>query len=161
MSSLIAWCGFLGAWLLVAGPVYQAAVELGDEDAQRDRVGALSAAVTPPPPVSRWWWLLPPVAYLKERRLHRRFRREVFDALGPEQVAALVSYVHKATGWLLVGSGGLLLAVKETWELHEREGWPIWLFWVLVVVVPVLAAANAAVRVQRGRAVLGSAAARS
>ncbi len=28
MEHLIAWAGFLGAWLLVAGPVYQAALEL-------------------------------------------------------------------------------------------------------------------------------------
>ena len=29
MEYLIAWCGFFGAWLLVAGPISQAAQELG------------------------------------------------------------------------------------------------------------------------------------
>ena len=28
MNQLIAWAGFLGAWLLVAGPLYQGAIEL-------------------------------------------------------------------------------------------------------------------------------------
>lgn len=29
VHELIAWCGFLGAWLLFAGPIYQAALEPG------------------------------------------------------------------------------------------------------------------------------------
>jgi hypothetical protein len=28
VDGVIAWCGFVGAWLLVAGPIYQAALEL-------------------------------------------------------------------------------------------------------------------------------------
>ena len=30
----IAWSGFLSAWLLVAGPIYQAAIELEEEDVE-------------------------------------------------------------------------------------------------------------------------------
>ena len=36
MHELILWSGFFGAWLLVAGPLYQAALELSEEDISRD-----------------------------------------------------------------------------------------------------------------------------
>ena len=62
MESLIAWSGFLGAWLLVAGPIYQAVIELEAEAFERDAVAAVSAMVEPPPRTSAWWWLLPPSA---------------------------------------------------------------------------------------------------
>jgi hypothetical protein len=35
MNQVIAWAGFLGAWLLVAGPLYQGALELREEDVDR------------------------------------------------------------------------------------------------------------------------------
>ncbi len=46
----------------------------------------------------------------------------------------------KAIGWLLVGLGGLLLAVKETWELTEHYEWPVAVFWILVVVMAAMSA---------------------
>ena len=36
MHGAILWCGFVGAWLLVAEPVYQAALELDAEEVARD-----------------------------------------------------------------------------------------------------------------------------
>ena len=48
-------------------------------------------------------------------------------------MAGLVRFINKATGWLYVALGALLIAVKETWELVEYNEWPTWLFWVLIV----------------------------
>ena len=76
MAVFIAWSGFLGAWLLVAGPIYQAAIELEEEDVEREVIAEASANVEAPPRVSPWWRLLPPVAYLLHRRrgrVHRLF----------------------------------------------------------------------------------------
>ena len=36
MNQVIAWAGFLGAWLLVAGPLYQGAIELREEEVDRE-----------------------------------------------------------------------------------------------------------------------------
>lgn len=154
MAELIAWCGFAGAWLLFGGPVYQAVLELQEQDIERGRLAEVGRTVEGPARVSHWWWLLPPVGYVLERRRRRQWREAVVAALAPDEVAALVNYMDKATGWLFVGLGGLLIAAKETWELIEHYEWPAWVFWVLVVAMIALASANAAHRTARSRTVL-------
>ena len=56
MDALIAWATFAGAWMLVAGPLYQGSVELTrldfDREGIRGRVAAGPAAVGGP---SAWW----------------------------------------------------------------------------------------------------------
>jgi hypothetical protein len=42
MNQVIAWVGFLGAWLLVAGPLYQGALELREEEVDREGIAALA-----------------------------------------------------------------------------------------------------------------------
>lgn len=150
MSGLVAWCGFLGAWLLVAGPVYQAAVELDDADQRRDELMTAARSVDRPTGVSGWWWLLPPVGYVLHRRRDRAFRAAVLRALDARQVQQLVEFHNKATGWFFVAAGAFLIAVKETWELHEHEEWPLAVFWVVVVLMPFVAAAYTAIRTGRG-----------
>ena len=54
MEALIAWCGFAGAWLLFGGPVYQAALELQEQDIERDRLAELGDQAQGPPPLPRW-----------------------------------------------------------------------------------------------------------
>ncbi len=44
MNKVIARAGFLGAWLLVAGPLYQGAFELREEEVDRKGVEASTAA---------------------------------------------------------------------------------------------------------------------
>jgi hypothetical protein len=68
VDGVIFWCGYVGAWLLVAGPIYQAALELQEQDIERDRIQQVTAQVPAPAPVSAWWWLLPPVRYLLAQR---------------------------------------------------------------------------------------------
>lgn len=146
MHELILWAGFLGAWLLVVGPVQQASIELSQEDAEMDRVRATMAAQPPPPPVPRWWWLLPPVYLLLRRRRRRRYRDQMLLAMSAEEYRVVAAFVNKATGWLFVGVGGFLIASKETYELAEGLEWPIAVFWVLLVVMLALAIANTAAR---------------
>jgi hypothetical protein len=67
MNQVIAWVGFLGAWLLVAGPLYQGALELREEEVDREGIEASTARVPRPDPPSPWWWLLPPAVYLIRR----------------------------------------------------------------------------------------------
>jgi hypothetical protein len=160
MDVFIAWCAFLGAWLLVAGPVYQAAVELGQQDRERRDVAQVvqdyehGSPDGTPPPVSGWWWLLPPVLYVKHRQRDKVVRDLMMSQLTTEQTQLVVEYMHKASGWMLVGLGGLLIAAKETWELHERYEWQPWVFWLLVVVMAVLCLANAGFRMRRSQSIV-------
>ncbi len=154
MHELIAWSGFVGAWLLVAGPLFQAAVELADEEDHRRGIERAAHEVGPQPRLSPWWWLLPPVAYVKQRRRQRAYRRAVFDTLTPGEVASFVDFSNVATGWALVAAGAFFIAIKETYELVEAYAWPLWVLPVAVVVLVALCAVNTVVRTRRAHGML-------
>lgn len=153
MHELAAWCGFLGAWLLVAGPVYQAVLELRAEELETDRLRAAMSEIEEPPRVSPWWWLVPPVRLVLQRRRTERHQQHMMDTLSDPDYEAFRSYVNKAFGWLLVGLGGLFIAAKETVELAELHEWPTWLPWLLVVVMLWLSFGNAGARNRHDRQV--------
>jgi len=146
---LVLWAGFVGAWLLVAGPIWQAVVELRDEEFEREKLVAVAEGLPPRQPVSSWWWLFPPAHFYVNRRSKERWQDQIVTALPDEDYDALNSFMAKARGWMLVGAGGLLIAVKETFELVEGYEWPTWLFWVLIVVMAVAAVSQAAVQSAR------------
>jgi hypothetical protein len=56
VNEVINWAVFLGAWLLVAGPLFQGSVELRELDFDREGFERLkaSAAGTAPVPPSPW-----------------------------------------------------------------------------------------------------------
>lgn len=97
MLHIIAWCGFLGAWLLL-------------------------------PPV---WWLL-------SRRRDGIYRHMVGEAMEDEDLLAFLTVKDVLNAWLYVAVGASLLAVGETWDLHEIYEWPEWTFWFGVVGMLVL-----------------------
>lgn len=138
MEHLIAWAGFAGAWLLVAGPVFQAALELQEEEVDREAFARTKDTVPRPDPISGWWWLLPPVAFILQRRASGRYREAVVAAVPDEVYVQFAHYLMKANGWLLVGAGAFFIALKETWELHELQEWSGLAFWLLVVGMLVL-----------------------
>ncbi|WP_051385777.1 hypothetical protein [Actinokineospora inagensis] len=156
MHSVIAWFGFFGAWLLVAGPVYQAALELNEQNLEQEEFESARADVERLPKVSPWWWLLPPVRYWLGRRRSERQRAMVMAALSPEQRGQLVWFIDTGAAWMFVGTGGLFLAVKETWELAENYEWPVGVFCGLVVVMAALCLVNAIRRMARSRSVIES-----
>lgn len=148
MELVIALCSFLGAWLLVAGPLWQAAIELREEEVDEEALRSLKAQSEVIPPISRWWWLLPPVAYILEFRRQRVNRRAFNAALSDVQLEQTLTFLNKANGWITVAAGAFLLAVAETWNLVETElRWPQWVFWVTWIVAVVAAVANAGLRV--------------
>jgi hypothetical protein len=152
MSEVIAWVTFAGAWLLVAGPLYQGSVELDELDLDREGIGGIkeSAMRAAPPPPSPWWWLLPPVMYLLNRRWNRTLRQATAAQLSSAQQEQLGRFRNKANGWLTVAAGAALLAAGETWGIVEREGWPTWLFWLMLVVMLAASVLNTALRMVAG-----------
>lgn len=142
-------------WLLFAGPVYQAALELGDERQHGPDMQALAAKIEKPEHIAPWWWLLPPVGYVLQKRRSRGYREAFLAAMSTEELRITVGYAHKANGWVFVAVGAVLIATKESYELAEHHHWPIWVFVVLVVVMVVLAASYTAVRMAAGRGMPG------
>jgi hypothetical protein len=131
------WCAFLGAWLLFAGPIYQAETELHAEGRELEELRRSLHAVPRPTERSHRWWLLGPAAWNRRRRAIRELRRTVQATLPPEQTAQLVHFREKATGWMLVAGGAGLIAVAETWALVHASHWPAWLLWPLLVLMVV------------------------
>jgi len=149
VGSVIVWVTFAGAWLLVAGPLYQGSVELNELDVDRegiqDKVVAAQAAQAAQDRPSAWWWLLPPVMYVLHRRWYRELRHSMLAQLTQAQREQLTSFQSKATGWFTVAGGATLLAVGETWQLVEHFDWHVWVFWLLIVVMLTAAVLTTAV----------------
>ncbi len=154
METLIDIGGFVGGWLLVAGPVYQAALELQGEGLERDRLQAIRAKMARPAHSSAWWWLLPPAKLMIERRNSEQYRRKFLASLPKEDAEAMVAFIDKAVAWLYVALGGLCIAAKETYELVEQLHAGIGWFWVLVAVCALASVANTAIRMSRSEAAL-------
>jgi hypothetical protein len=149
MNQVMAWAGFLGAWLLVAGPLYQGALELREEDVDHEGMEASIAGLPRPEPPSPWWWLLPPVMYVIRRRRGLAFRKAALALLTQAQREQRASFINKATGWFTVSLGAALLAIDETWQLVSRQHWPAWLFWLLIIVMLGVSVLNTALRMIR------------
>ncbi len=132
MHALALWAGFFGAWALVAGPVYQAMLELRAEDIQTDRLRALSVKVPPSPPPTRWWLLLPPVYFLLRHRRKKSVQSQWLELMADPDFEALTQFSNKAAAWVMVGFGGLMIAFKETAELAEGNEWPVVAFVIVV-----------------------------
>jgi hypothetical protein len=151
MNEVIAWVTFAGAWLLVAGPLYQGSVELNELEVDREGIGGtVSAAQTQARP-SAWWWLLPPVMYVLHRRWYGAVQRAMLAQLTQTQREQLTSFQSKATGWFTVAAGATLLAIGETWHVVQHYRWPVWVFWLLIVVMLAMAVINTAVLMIRNR----------
>ncbi len=149
MNQVMAWAGFLGAWLLVAGPLYQGALELREQDVDHEGMEASIAGLPRPEPPSPWWWLLPPVMYVIRRRRGLAFRKAALALLTQAQREQRASFINKATGWFTVSLGAALLAIDETWQLVSHQHWPAWLFWLLIIVMLGLSVLNTAARMIR------------
>jgi hypothetical protein len=149
MTEFIAWCGFVGAWLLVFGPLNQAIREVQEEEFERDSLERAEHEIAVPPPVSIWWLLVPPVYLVQRRRRDQVYKARIRDAMSSEDLRALAHLRDVATAWFLVAAGAALLAVKETWDLVETYDWSRWAFWVLVGGMFVLAALATGVRIAR------------
>jgi hypothetical protein len=154
MKEAILWVTFAGAWLLVAGPLYQGSVELDELDMDREgfegvKASALQAASKAP---SAWWWLLPPVAYVLRSRWSRQFRKATFAQLTGVQLAQLTTFRSKANGWFTVAGGATLLATGETWQITEHYDWPVWVFWLLIVVMLATSVLNTALQMVHAHA---------
>jgi hypothetical protein len=148
VDKVIAWVMFAGAWLLVAGPLWQGSVELTELDLDREGIQGTAATVQAAQarPSPWWWWLLPPVMYVLNRRWYKAAQRAMLAQLTPTQREQVTRFQSKAIGWFTVAAGAALLAVGDTWHVVQQYGWPVWLFWLLIAVMRVVAVAPTAVQ---------------
>lgn len=134
----ILWAAFIGAWALVAGPVYQAMLELRAEDLDVERIHEVALSVRPPAPPVKWWLLLPPVYFLIRHRRRELVKDTWVSHMTDNDFEALAQFANKAAAWMLVGFGGLTIAFKETYELVENYKWPTVAFWALTAAMLML-----------------------
>lgn len=149
MHHFIAWCGFFGAWLLVAGPLDQAVREVEDEEFEHEKLNEAKLQVEEPPRVSAWWLLLPPVWWWLRQRRESLYREKVAEAMDDSDVLALLTVKEILNAWFYVAGGAFLIAIKETWELRESYEWPEWVFWATVVMMLVVCISTTRGRVLR------------
>lgn len=126
---------FVGSWLLVAGPLYQGAVELQQEGVDEDGIADVIGQVQPSPAPSEWWWLLPPVMFVKRRQRSAKFWREVLQIVSPEQARQIRATRPRVIGWFVVSLGALFLAVGETVRLSDRIEIPVGIALLLAVAI--------------------------
>jgi hypothetical protein len=153
MQLFLMTCRFLGSWLLVAGPILQAALELQGLDFELSKVRQQMRDAAPAK-VSPLWWLLPPIKLVLERRYLREARDRMVQALSYEEFEGLLEFTNKATGWLYVAGGGLLLAISATDEVVGHFHWPWWALVAGCVALLVVASFNMRVRLRKTRTML-------
>lgn len=156
MEMIILIAGFLGGWLLVAGSVYQAALEMLEQDIGTDELREAGSKVEKPPRVSAWWWLVPPIRLYLAKRRRDAYMQSYFASLDAVQSEALTSYFHKSTAWLYVGIGSFLLATKETYELLEHAHILMGFLILIIFVLLVLSVFNTAIRIRHTEQLLES-----
>ena len=145
MNEAIAWATFAGAWLLVAGPLYQGSVELNQLDFDREGIqGKAAAAQAAQARPSPWWWLLPPVMYVLRWRWYKALQQAMLAQLTKNQREQMTSFQSKAT---VVHRAAAHPAGRRA-DLADRSAlrWPVWLFWLLIVVMLTAAVLNTAVQ---------------
>jgi len=152
LFSLIA--GFIGAWLLFAGPIYQASLELKEENFEIDRTKFDN--FKKPKRVSVWWWFIPPVKIILERRRNEQVRNDFFASLTPDETEKMISFVNKATAWQFVAIGGFTIALKETYELIHYLDWHIAIYWIVVFILGIASISNVVIRSRRSAQIIGS-----
>jgi hypothetical protein len=86
--------------------------------------------------------------YLIRRRRGNAFRRAALARLTQAQREQFSSFINKATGWFTVAVGATLLA-EQTWQVIDRHRWPVWLFWLLIIVMLGVSVLNTALRMIR------------
>ena len=128
--------------------------ELEDEDFERETVIQAASQVEKPPPVSVWWLLLPPVYYVLRRRRDQVFRERVTGMMRPEELESFAHLRDVASAWIFVAIGASLIAIQETWELHEQYDWADWTFWALVALMSLVCAGRVVTRIRRDRSPL-------
>jgi len=133
MHEAVYWVGFIGAWLLFVGPVYQSALELREEEDARVSMQKALESAPPPDRVSPWWWLLPPVAIVKIFRRRGQYVGIIDELMSQEDREAIGHYKAVAKGWWYVGAGAWFIFLKEAWELAEHREWTARGYWLTVV----------------------------
>ena len=90
--------------------------------------------------------LLPPVMFVLYRRSYQAAQQAMLAQLTPTQREQVTRFQSKAIGWFTVAAGAALLAVGDTWHVVQQYGWPVWLFWLLIAVMLVVAIIPTAVQ---------------
>jgi len=144
METFILWIGFIGAWLIFAGALRQATLELQNEDIEIDRIREASSKIPRPAPTSKWLLLVFPIKLYIDFKRGKEHQRQISALLTSDDVKSLTSLRNKAIGWMSVAGGGFCIALKETYELGHHQEWGGGILLGLVIFMFILSVLNAA-----------------
>ncbi|MFT4245308.1 MAG: hypothetical protein QM571_02135 [Micrococcaceae bacterium] len=154
LEIIMAWCAFIGSWVLVAGPLYQGAMELGELDIDREEIANQAHQIEPPEHISPWWWLVPPAAYIMTKRNQEPWRKKVFANFTAEQREQFVSFSNKSTGWFMVCIGASLIGIDSANSLAETMEWSTTAMIPLIIVAMILCVTFTVVRLHGSKGML-------
>jgi hypothetical protein len=86
----------------------------------------------------------------------RHYRSAVLSVLTSSEARQWFEFSDKAIGWIVVGAGGLLLAVTETWSMTSDAGLPGWSRWIIAAAMLALCASFTVYRLHRSHALVRS-----
>lgn len=115
----------IGDWLLFAGPLLQAAIELREEaDGWDDVHKHLREAVKSddwPKRVSFLWWLLPPVKIHLERKRSDKAQSIISRELSEDELKMFRVFGLKARAWVIVSGGAWLMALATSYQVLSQD----------------------------------------
>jgi hypothetical protein len=149
MATIILWIYAAGCWLIFAGSIYQAALDIKEQDIEFDRIRQVGRDIHKERNVSAWWWLFPPIKISKESKNHKEYERRYLKALSSEDTESMVNLRSKTTAWLYVGVGALLVSIEATWSVTEHYKLKIWLFVITCIAVAYICIVNMITSIRR------------
>jgi hypothetical protein len=149
METVLQIIAFIGSWLLFAGPIYQAALELQDEDIELDRIRSTGDVLRKEAHISGWLWVVPPYALYKRSKNKKIFMQKYLNSLTQVDIEQLISFRSKATAWMLVAIGGFCIASNETYILMHDIHWSIFVFILIVLAMLIASIAHLIYRIKQ------------
>ncbi|MFT4186832.1 MAG: hypothetical protein QM613_06370 [Micrococcaceae bacterium] len=150
----MAWCAFIGSWVLVAGPLYQGAMELGEFDINRDDFTNHIHQIDPPEHISPWWWLIPPLAYIKTKQIQNPWRKRFFASFNDAQREQFVSFSNKSTGWFMICIGASLIGIDSANSLTKAMEWSNLAMIPLIIFAAIMCVSFTVARLHRTKSML-------
>ncbi|WP_282800725.1 hypothetical protein [Lactococcus lactis] len=125
---------FIAKWLLFAFPLYQAYIELIEQQKFLNKIVRKSKKY---PKISPWYWVIPPLKITLEKKRGLTILSE--GLISKRDFEDSIIFGRKATAWFYVSIAGLLEGVAAVYEVFHSFGYQISYFKLVFISVLVAA----------------------
>ncbi|OFI47693.1 hypothetical protein BG262_08285 [Floricoccus penangensis] len=134
MEKFIVIISFIAKWLLFAFPLYQAYIELSEQERV---VGRFTKKSKKYPKISPWYWILPPLKLELEKKRGIAILSE--SLISNKDFEEAIVFGRKATAWFYVALAGMLEGITAIYELAHAFDYHIsFLMLILLSVLMVI-----------------------